>query len=329
MFTVKQITIILNKYNKLYVKIEKFTNKNERKDNIISILPIFIKQYIAINFTIQNNLIYTDMICDKCGVHMNLINDTSRKLGKKWYCYNCNISRSILYGSVLYCAKISIEKIFYLLYCWVYGYSCKLTSHETDVHINTVTYYFTLFRNACDSFVISCNKCKIGGKTVQIDETLICRRKFNVGRVLNQVWIFGGICIEDHQFFCLPVINRTTETLSEEIKNYILPGTTIISDCWKAYDYLNTSNEYTHLTVDHSKNFVNPVDGSNTQTIERMWRELKKINKKYEGIPKNKINEHVSEFIWRYNILKNAKNKFIAAVVLIAEIQFLKVKDME
>ena len=33
MFTVKQIIIILNKYNKLYVKIEKFTNKNERKDN--------------------------------------------------------------------------------------------------------------------------------------------------------------------------------------------------------------------------------------------------------------------------------------------------------
>ena len=128
MFTVKQIIIIFNKYNKLYVKIEKFTNKNERKDNIISILPIFIKQYIAINFTIQNNLIYTDMICDKCGVHMNLINDTSRKLGKKWYCYNCNISRSILYGSVLYCAKISIEKIFYLLYCWVYRYSYKYSN---------------------------------------------------------------------------------------------------------------------------------------------------------------------------------------------------------
>ena len=76
--------------------------------------------------------------------------------------------------------------------------------------------------------------------------------------------------------FCLPVINRSIETLSEEIKNYIHSGTTIISDCWKAYDYLITSSEYTHLTVDHSKNFVNPVDGSSSQTIERMWRELKK-----------------------------------------------------
>ena len=40
-------------------------------------------------------------------MHMNLINGTSKKLGEKWYCYNCNISRSILYGSVFYCAKIS------------------------------------------------------------------------------------------------------------------------------------------------------------------------------------------------------------------------------
>lgn len=304
--------------------------KMEGKDNIISLLPIFTNQYSAINFAIQNNLIYTEMICNIYCVYMNLINDTSKKLGEKWYCYNCNKSRSIFYGSVFYCAKVSIETIFYLLYCWVYEYSCKLTSHETNVHINTVTYYFTLFRNACDSFVISCNKCKIGGigKTVQIDETLMCRRKYNVGRVLNQVWIFGGICIEDHQFFCLPVINRSNEILSEEIKNYILPGTTIISDCWKAYDYLNISSQYTHLTVDHSKNFVNPVDGSNTQTIERMWRELKKINKKYEGIPRNKINEHLSEFIWRNNILKNSTNKFRAAVELIAETQFLKVEDM-
>ena len=57
------------------------------------------------------------------------------------------------------------------------------------------------------------------------------------------------------------------------------------------------------------------------------FNKLKETGENMAG--KNKINEHVSEFIWRYNILKNAKNKFIAAVVLIAEIQFLKVKDME
>ena len=58
-----------------------------------------------------------------------------------------------------------------------------------------------------------------------------------------------------------------------------------------------------------------------------MWRELKKINKKYEGIPRNKINEHISEFIWRNNIINNSYNKFQAAVALIADTQFIMVED--
>ena len=98
-----------------------------------------------------------------------------------------------------------MSKILYLLYFWVNEYSCSAASHEVDVNINTVTYYFTLFRNACDSFIISSNTQQIGGqgKTVQIDETLIFHRKYHVGRMLNQVWIFGGVCIEDQQFFAL------------------------------------------------------------------------------------------------------------------------------
>ena len=76
--------------------------------------------------------------------------------------------------------------------------------------------------------------------------------------------------------FCLVVPDRTFKTLKEEITNHILPGTTIVSDCWKGYDCLDSCNEFKHLTVDHSKNFINPKHGANTQTIERMWRELKK-----------------------------------------------------
>jgi hypothetical protein len=32
------------------------------------------------------------------------------------------------------------------------------------------------------------------------------------------------------------VENRTADTLLACIKQWIMPGTTIISDCWKAYD---------------------------------------------------------------------------------------------
>lgn len=129
--------------------------------------------------------------------------------------------------------------------------------------------------------------------------------------------------------FCLVVPDRTSKTLKEEIMNHIFPGTTIRNDCWKGYDCLDSCNEFKHLTVDHSKNFINPENGANTQTIERMWRELKRINKKYEGIPRSKINEHISEFIWRNNIVNNSYNKFQEAISLIADTQFIMVEDAE
>ena len=269
------------------------------ENNIISLNSLFTNDQIALNIAIQNNMLYHNLKCDKCDSNMFIVNDNSKKYCIKWYCFKCGRTMSILYGSIFYGAKIQISKVFYLLYCWVHGFQCYTTSHEIGVHINTVTYYFTMFRNACDSYFISIDAPKIGGvgKTVQIDEILICRRKYNVGRLLNHVWIFGGVCVEDKQFFCLAVPNRKNETLEKEIRNYILPGTTIISDCWKAYDFLDECDDYEHLIVNHSKNFINPENYANTQTIERMWLELKQINKKYRGIPRSKINEHISEFI--------------------------------
>ena len=268
------------------------------------------------------------MNCPKCLKQMILIKDNSVFGNLRWYCPNCDSKLGILYGSIFSNSKIPLNKIYHLLYCWVFEYSCKQTSHEINLNKNTVTYYFTLFRNACDSYVCS-NTSKIGGpgKTVQIDETLMCKRKYNVGRMLNEIWIFGGICVEDHQFFCLVVNNRTTEELSQAIQKYINIGTTIISDCWKAYNYLDNSKNYNHFTVDHSKNFINPDNGANTQMIERMWRSLKKINKRYEGIPRDSIQEHISEFIWRCNVLKYSNNKFQTAIELIADTKFLQITD--
>ena len=53
------------------------------------------------------------------------------------------------------------------------------------------------------------------------------------------------------------VADRTANTLASVISENILPGTTVISDCWKAYSSLN-SEGFSHLTVNHSVNFVNP-----------------------------------------------------------------------
>ncbi|CAC5396874.1 unnamed protein product [Mytilus coruscus] len=80
--------------------------------------------------------------------------------------------------------------------------------------------------------------------------------------------------------FCYSVENRTKETLLKLIKDNIKPGTTIISDCWKAYDFLG-SEGFEHLKVNHSVNFVDPETGAHTNTIESTWHALKKSLPKY------------------------------------------------
>lgn len=56
-----------------------------------------------------------------------------------------------------------------------------------------------------------------------------------------------------------------------------------MSDCWKVYRNLIIEN-YNHLTVNRSYNFVDPISGANTQQIERMWGSAKWKNKKWKEL---------------------------------------------
>ena len=47
---------------------------------------------------------------------------------------------------------------------------------------------------------------------VEIDESKFGKRKYNVGRVVEGQWVFGGICRETQQFFMVPVPDRTSDT---------------------------------------------------------------------------------------------------------------------
>ena len=87
--------------------------------------------------------------------------------------------------------------------------------------------------------------------------------------------MFGTICRNIRSCFVVPVEIRNRDTLLTIIKDRILPGTTIISDCWKSYSALE-SEGFKHLTVNHSYNFVDPDTGAHTNIIERQWRKLKR-----------------------------------------------------
>ena len=98
-----------------------------------------------------------------------------------------------------------------------------------------------------------------------MDEALFGRRKYHKGRAIPGKWIFGGVERHDKKkMFFVPVENRSQEVLEREIKKNIVDESIIISDCWAGYVNIEAHNGYTHMTVNHKENFVDPMSGAHT-----------------------------------------------------------------
>ena len=65
----------------------------------------------------------------------------------------------------------------------------------------------------------------------------------------------------------IPVHNRKQQTLLPLIKKWIKPGTIVHGDCWKSYNKLSKLG-YTHVTVNHSKQFIDWRTAACTNGIE-------------------------------------------------------------
>ena len=127
------------------------------------------------------------------------------------------------------------------------------------------------------------NKSEMTGgesKVVEIDESKFGKMKYHRGHYMKGQWVFGGAERGTGRTFLVAVHDRSAETLIGLIKQWILPGTTIISDCWAAYNSLREEG-YTHFTVNHSITFVDQTTGAHTNTIESTWKHVKVLLSPY------------------------------------------------
>lgn len=138
--------------------------------------------------------------------------------------------------------------------------------------------------------------------TVEIDESHLCSRKYGryFARPLKSegVWVFGGVCRETNERFCLIVENRRRETLFPIIKQRIALGTTIIHDKFAVYDTLESDLGFSHLVINHSKNFVDPTNKAiHTNKIELLWGDLKASILSYQG--DLNLKHYVQAYVYR------------------------------
>ena len=283
----------------------------------------------AIEFIINQKLIDNVRFCNKDHQNENmvLIRENRDKMKYIWMCPVCKRTVSLLKGSIFEDSKVSIKMILKIIYMWSHSFSVKLTSHETGISEHSVSSIFNQIKRGCYQYMNREDRAKIGGfnKTVEIDETLFSKRKYQKGRLLNQVWVFGGICCEDNNNFLEIVPDRKASTLFQIINKNVNVGTLLMSDLWSGYKIIDDQphpQPFMHLSVNHEKNFIDPKTGANTQKCERMWRDFKEKKNQSQGIPRKDYDLYITEYLWRKTLKTSKKDLFIASCEMLSQVKF-------
>ena len=284
----------------------------------------FQKSTVAADFLRRHGVLPRSVECPNCKLPCKLRQDRHQ-----WYCgryralpkrkrsKQCNFTVSDYKGTFLEGTHLPVWEL--LLFCnhwlqkvWDHSsvFECLKWSPHTSVD----------WRSFCSEVTLDWLRKQepIGGDgvVVEIDETFFVKRKHERGRPLSSVWVFGGIERVTKKKFIVPLIeenqDRSAASLIPLIKKYILPGTIIVSDGWKAYSSVG-SEGYTHWVVNHAEHFVDPQNKEiHTQTIERFWRDIKEWTKR-PGIKSQYFEQYFARYLFIKENYKHRHHQFFLA----------------
>lgn len=291
--------------------------------NLRSLVLETVDVACTVNFLQRIGLLHSYRDCPHCEASMRLkkVNSSKSKDGFVWRCRGkrCNKELGLRTGTFFSRSKLDLATIITEVYLWCNEMATvKASKKEAGlVSHGTITDWKNFCRDICAEYFLK-YPCRIGGenKIVEIDESCFVRRKFNVGRLVKTQWVFGGYDVETKDGFLVAVEDRTAATLLPIIEEFILPGSIIVSDLWKAYDTISNLG-YLHLRVNHSLNFVDPTSGACTNHVERMWGMAKQRNKRECGTARTVLDSYLIEFMWRMKFKENVFEKFVEHVKIV------------
>jgi hypothetical protein len=133
--------------------------------------------------------------CPQCSGLMTQICDNRRLDGAIYRCpVHKNEKKSIRDGSFLSDSRLTLSQFIHLVYEWAHRTSITDTQSRLAISPKTIVQWFQFFRDCCSNYMEQ-NPNQIGGlgHVVEINESVISKRKYNRGQMICEKWIFGGI----------------------------------------------------------------------------------------------------------------------------------------
>ena len=280
----------------------------------------------AFRFAVSLGLLNVSSVqCPRCASNMNVERGKVRHgVNALLVCVNrnCSHTRSIFKNTIFENKHQTVGSIIKVIYCWSISFAVRKAVSHCHMGSLSVCNWYKALRRLSILYYLAHFPAVLGGNqcVVEVDETHIFTRKYHRGRVLasESVWVVGAICRQTKKVALRIVRRRNAEVLTRFVVECIAPGTTIITDMWRGYSNLE-DNKFRHLKVNHSVNFVDPVDRRiHTNTIERCWRSLKEYIPK--SIPESGYEEYVMSFLYKKELDKEKElDKFDFVVNMIRE----------
>lgn len=271
----------------------------------------------AISWARGRGLIHSTLRCITCQISMTVHRFDDAPDFEAFRCSQCHMRRSIRTDSAFAKSKIPLRKILLIIYLWATDGTAKDISREVEVSEKTVLQWFSNLRRLVVEHTAQAERVSIiggPGTIVELDESIVSKRKYNRGRLVREQWVFGGIQRSTSMakpFFMELVPNRKETTLLEIIRRRVASGTTIMTDGWRSYRNLSRHNGYNHFVVNHSVNFVDRADRNvHTQNVENQWKHLKAWLKK-KG---SNLGPNINEYLFEYWFKRKSDDAFDAII---------------
>ena len=131
-----------------------FSSLSNMAFTMLDIADATATKLTALNFLKDRHLLITDPNCQKCQTAMRLHAASASLVGFMWSCPNraCRARLSVLHGSMLQNAKLSLRVIVFLLYEWARDIPQDIVAESLGLSKNTVCSIFRsklLPRSSC------------------------------------------------------------------------------------------------------------------------------------------------------------------------------------
>ena len=291
---------------------EEMKNTEETLTKLLQ--TVLLTKESAIEWFQEIGLFYKTRFCNRCNKEMKRRTNIRRQYGD-FYCQTCHQRKTIKKDNLLSSLRSPPHSIAQAFIRWLKGEKREDIAHETNLSVRTISRFSEILLAAC-IVLLQRNSNKIGGqnRVVEIDECLLHRRKYNVGRLKESGWVLGGVERPQEKdvkprIFLISIPDRSRESIEKAIQEWVEPGTIIITDCLRSYDHLEELG-YHHFNVNHSENFVDPVTSAHTERIEGLWHWIRSNAIPRSGCQLHEIDFYLAAYLYRRTINDNISQFF-------------------